>query len=109
MFLKASRDPPTESDLRKQFVAFDTNLDGILSKEEVQAALRGLGYEVSEAKLNNLFNDFDHNKNGVLEFPEFSKMMTKLFKDDDKYLVEFRYRRIIFSSSNIIYSIFYFE
>jgi len=69
--------------VRIQFLLADTDADGSLSQAEVTAHLPSLGVNVAEATARQLFAKLDSNKNGSLDFGEFS-MLVAMLKLDKK-------------------------
>ena len=57
--------------LRNVFREFDTNANGVLAADELQALLVRLQMSVERKYLTALLNKFDRNGNGVIEFEEF--------------------------------------
>ena len=57
--------------LRNTFREFDTNGNGVLTSDELQALLVRLQMSVERKYLTALLNKFDRNGNGVIEFDEF--------------------------------------
>ena len=65
-------------DLVKVFEQFDTDHDGLISKEEVRSTLRAIGKEISDPDLDSCFNESDSNKDGKIDITEFSNLIAKL-------------------------------
>ena len=65
-------------DLVKVFEQFDTDHDGLISKEEVRSTLRAIGKEISDPDLDSCFNESDSNKDGKIDITEFSNFIAKL-------------------------------
>merc|ERR1712003_553253 len=60
--------------LRVLFTLADKNGDGSIDEEELTAALRSLGFDfLKEKEIAKIFNKADDDKNGTLDFEEFSK------------------------------------
>lgn len=58
------------------FQQFDKNKDGTISAKELSEALKLIGLYPNEEDLNKIIKDFDSDKSGVLEFPEFLQIVT---------------------------------
>jgi len=61
--------------LRNTFREFDTNANGVLAADELQALLVRLQMSVERKYLTALLNKFDRNGNGVIEFEEFCNFL----------------------------------
>jgi len=57
--------------MRDLFRASDINKDGVLEKGELTVMLNKLQIPSDNKSIELLFNRFDRNKNGVLDFEEF--------------------------------------
>jgi len=64
----------SNDNLFKAFAFFDENEDGGINKQELEEALQMLGVSVSEKCLDDLFEQFDEDKNGVLDYEEFAHL-----------------------------------
>ena len=65
-------------DLVKVFEQFDTDHDGLITKEEVRSTLRAIGKEISDPDLDSCFNESDSNMDGKIDITEFSNLIAKL-------------------------------
>ena len=65
-------------DLVKVFEQFDSDHDGLISKEEVRSTLRAIGKDLSDTELDTCFNESDTNKDGKIDITEFSSFIAKL-------------------------------
>ena len=57
--------------LLKMFATIDKDQSGALDREEVGAALRGLGQHLDSAQLDAVMSEMDEDGNGVVDFEEF--------------------------------------
>ena len=65
-------------DLAKVFEQFDTDHDGLISKDEVRSTLHAIGKDLSDSDLETCFNEADTNKDGKIDITEFSNFIAKL-------------------------------
>ncbi|KAH9504578.1 EF-hand calcium-binding domain-containing protein 7 [Bulinus truncatus] len=71
-----NREPITsEEDLMKAFRKIDLNGDGYISLDELLKILTTKGEKMSRAEVKELIDDVDENKDGKLDYKEFSKMV----------------------------------
>ncbi|KAG6554485.1 hypothetical protein Mapa_003863 [Marchantia paleacea] len=70
-----------EEDLREAFNVFDTDDDGFISPQELQAVLVKLGMNegTSLANCEKMIQNVDADGNGQVDFSEFKKLMTADF------------------------------
>ena len=64
--------------LVKVFEQFDSDHDGLISKEEVRSTLRAIGKDLSDTELDTCFNELDTNKDGKIDITEFSSFVARL-------------------------------
>ena len=64
--------------LLKVFEQFDSDHDGLISKQEVRSILRAIGKHTSDTELDTCFNESDTNKDGKIDITEFSSFIAKL-------------------------------
>ena len=57
--------------VRPFFRKFDASGDGHLDKGEIKAVFHDLGEEPSPSRLDEIFDELDHDKNGTIDFDEF--------------------------------------
>ena len=68
--------------IRRAFELFDTDGDGALSVEEMQAVLKRPGPQMlSDEDVQNVINDFDKNGDGVLQYAD--PVHAKFFRNDE--------------------------
>ena len=78
--LLRDRDSSIDPALLKAFELFDTDRDGLVSKEEVRSTLQAIGKDLSDSELEICFNEADTNKDGKIDVTEFSNLVNKLKK-----------------------------
>ena len=60
------------AELKSAFEAFDTNSDGVISRDELKNLLVGLlGEDVDEIQIEEMLNLADSNEDGKVNFEEF--------------------------------------
>jgi len=57
--------------LANQFLKLDTNNSGTISRDEFKVGLKNFGLLLTIEEFNAVFNAFDKNRNGVIDFQEF--------------------------------------
>jgi len=62
-------------ELRRVYDLYDINQDGKISTPELKAVLITFGYHVSDQDLRDIVDDMDSNHNGVIDFPEFGRLI----------------------------------
>ena len=62
------------SRLKKIFYKIDLNLDGKLSKEELETAFKEAGMEMKKEQLNKVIESIDFDGNGYIEYEEFIRV-----------------------------------
>merc|ERR1712187_69771 len=76
-------------ELRKKFMALDTEGDGLLSPTELLTAMRHVGYEMSPAELEHLVDSLDGTGNQRIGYKEFiSALIERRVKFDRQQLRE---------------------
>ena len=60
------------------FKDWDTNSDGVISRKEFRNAMKALGAEGTEADHDALFDSWDADKSGALDFKELEKAFRKV-------------------------------
>jgi hypothetical protein len=69
--------------MQNTFKAFDKNKDGIIDRSEIISALHSQGHRsITEDDITQLLSDVDLNKDGVIQFSEYVKMMKKVYNED---------------------------
>ena len=63
------------ADARWAFDAFDDDRDGVLTRSEIAKAARALGQPLSEAQVAALVESADTNRDGVLDFDEWQRVL----------------------------------
>lgn len=62
----------------KVFNTFDTKHDNKITPDEMTTALNNLGHQVDEQRIKILFDTYDKNKTGALEYEEFATFLDEL-------------------------------
>eukprot|EP01053_Blabericola_migrator_P004774 Blabericola_migrator_1__4773@NODE_250_length_10882_cov_193_783819_g211_i0_p6_GENE_NODE_250_length_10882_cov_193_783819_g211_i0NODE_250_length_10882_cov_193_783819_g211_i0_p6_ORF_typecomplete_len149_score41_90EFhand_7/PF13499_6/8_6e22EFhand_7/PF13499_6/1_4e20EFhand_8/PF13833_6/0_002EFhand_8/PF13833_6/3_8e16EFhand_8/PF13833_6/0_063EFhand_8/PF13833_6/1_9e15EFhand_1/PF00036_32/1_2e07EFhand_1/PF00036_32/2_8e08EFhand_1/PF00036_32/0_00027EFhand_1/PF00036_32/1_9e08EFhand_11/PF08976_11/2_3e13EFhand_11/PF len=70
-------------EFKQAFTLFDTDADGTISTKELGTVMRSLGQNPTEAELQEMINEVDHDGNGTIEFPEFLTLMARKIRDTD--------------------------
>ena len=71
--------PHEEEFLRSHFKTFDTNGNGVIETNELQAILSQLGLPASQYEVQCILACADLDGNGVINFPEFVSAMGQMF------------------------------
>eukprot|EP00356_Strombidium_inclinatum_P002464 CAMPEP_0170479432 /NCGR_PEP_ID=MMETSP0208-20121228/674_1 /TAXON_ID=197538 /ORGANISM="Strombidium inclinatum, Strain S3" /LENGTH=84 /DNA_ID=CAMNT_0010751825 /DNA_START=12 /DNA_END=266 /DNA_ORIENTATION=- len=70
-------------EIKAVFQLFDCEEnDNNITKDEMSKFLGHLGVTPSKAEMEEMFNMFDSNGNGMIDFPEFLSLITKQFEGD---------------------------
>ncbi|EAT43328.1 AAEL005222-PA [Aedes aegypti] len=70
------RDFNSEEELKEAFRIFDRNGDGLISADELRAALQSFGEQLAEEEIEELLREADVNCDGQIDYEEFVKMIT---------------------------------
>lgn len=70
-------DPNPERTLKAAFNCFDENGDGTISTKEIKKVMRNLGEPVTDDDIRTFVSKVDADKNGVIDYSEFSRFVTK--------------------------------
>ena len=62
----------------KMFSFFDTNGDGLISRDELKKLLTSAGEEITEEEIDAIMQEVDEDNNGVIDFDEFKHMLNIL-------------------------------
>jgi len=65
----------SSEDFRRAFDLYDINHDGVISSSELKGVLISFGYHASDQDLKDIVADLDSNRNGVIDYPEFLRLM----------------------------------
>ena len=66
-----------EKEFRDCFLFMDTDNSGELSRDELSAAFRLLGFAFTESELRALMKEADEDDSGLIDMPEFVEIMTE--------------------------------
>jgi Ca2+-binding EF-hand superfamily protein len=70
-------------DLKAAFIRYDTSKRGEMSHSDVVHMLEALDVPVNKDLMETLFQKYDQNRNGELDYPEFEKWMGPLMEVSD--------------------------
>lgn len=62
-------------DLRQAFEVFDTNGDGVISREELKAMMLNLGEDLSDRDIDSMIKAVDTDGDGMVNFEEFVNLL----------------------------------
>ena len=71
------------TEFKAAFELFDKDRDGAINNKELGTVMRNLGQNPSEEELKQMINEIDFDKNGVIDFNEFSYLMVKKMNGND--------------------------
>ena len=75
----------SEADVRAAFDKFDTNRSGKMDYRELREALRHLGLDTEARDAEEVLRRYDSNNNGLLDPPEFGRLVRQLTGDRRDY------------------------
>lgn len=55
---------------------FDTDKTGAIDYHELKIAMRALGFDVHKAEVTEYMREYDRNRTGKIEYPDFLDIMT---------------------------------
>ena len=64
-----------QQELKEAFDAFDRDGNGVINTEELLAMMNQLGDRITKEEAEKMIQEADHDKDGVIDFNEFSLMM----------------------------------
>lgn len=74
--LEAEEKAAEQERIRDAFNIYDKNKDGIIQRDELADVLEiFLGHKPTSHQLDNIFSKVDSNKDGVIDYKEFERMM----------------------------------
>lgn len=76
----SAKDTANIDSLKEAFKLFDSDGDGVITKEELGAIMNSLGHNATPTEIEDLINDIDLDQSGTLDLDEFIKMMTMVAK-----------------------------
>ena len=68
----------TEKNLKQAFDLFDLDQNGFITPRELKHILGTKNQEMDDDEWKKLLEDFDKNRDGMINFDEFKKMMQQL-------------------------------
>eukprot|EP00994_Dinema_validum_P003855 NODE_1871_length_822_cov_342.313066_g1451_i1.p2 GENE.NODE_1871_length_822_cov_342.313066_g1451_i1~~NODE_1871_length_822_cov_342.313066_g1451_i1.p2 ORF type:complete len:137 (-),score=36.58 NODE_1871_length_822_cov_342.313066_g1451_i1:329-739(-) len=77
----------TDEQIKEAFNLFDADGSGAIDAEEMALAMKGLGFgDQPREEIDKMIKSIDTDENGLIEYPEFEKMMKAKMstKDRDK-------------------------
>ncbi|KAF9465904.1 calmodulin-like protein [Collybia nuda] len=81
---RATLPDETIAEFREAFSLFDKDKDGTISSHELGTVMRSLGQNPTEAELQDMINEVDIDRNGIIDFDEFLALMVKQSKEGDE-------------------------
>ena len=63
------------ADLKERFLLYDSDGNNVINVKELGVVMRGFGENPTEEELRALMKEVDSDGSGVLDFPEFLKLM----------------------------------
>lgn len=79
-FCKAQDSYSTTANTWITFKVFDRNADGYISRMELEQTMSDIGVRLSSEELDVMMNEADTNKDGKIDYIEFSKLMKGSFE-----------------------------
>ena len=73
--------PEQLEEFKNSFQVFDKDMDGLITIQELGAAMRAMGHNPTEIELQEMIEDVDMDKDGAINFEEFVSMMIKTITD----------------------------
>ncbi|KAJ5046396.1 uncharacterized protein L3040_003640 [Drepanopeziza brunnea f. sp. 'multigermtubi'] len=62
--------------LKEAFALFDSDNDGVITKEEMSAVMKSLGLNPTMSEIEDMINEVDLDQTGTVDLEEFIKMMS---------------------------------
>lgn len=72
------KDDDSEEELMEAFKVFDKGNLGLISKNDIKQVMKMMGEILTQEELDDLMDQWDQDKDGLLNFDEFKKMMSFL-------------------------------
>ena len=80
------------------YYEFDENVDGSISRSEFFGAMKNLGMNPSEDKIDTMFNEIDLDNSGSIEFNELLIMAETMMNKEDETLETKNILKFVYSS-----------
>ncbi|KAF7728373.1 hypothetical protein EC973_006181 [Apophysomyces ossiformis] len=74
--LVSRKEKNDENELRESFRIFDSDSDGLISKDELQQIMASLGEYVTSEEIDELIRTADTDGDGRISYEEYARMMT---------------------------------
>mmetsp|Transcript_699 Transcript_699/g.2347 ORF Transcript_699/g.2347 Transcript_699/m.2347 type:complete len:237 (-) Transcript_699:202-912(-) len=72
----------SQKELKRAFASFDRDQSGTIDKDELAAVLKSVGKKVSDKQIDEIMEEIDLDKNGVLDFQEFEYIVQVKLEDN---------------------------
>lgn len=72
-----ARGMETLEDMVTAFRALDKDGNGVISGEEIKASMESMGVTMTDEEVQAALNEADTNKDGVINYEEFARMMVR--------------------------------
>ena len=72
-----------KQEIKEAFDLFDIDESGTIDAKELSLAMRALGFEMTDAQIEQMIKDVDKDGSGAIDFDEFVYMMTTKIGERD--------------------------
>ncbi|CAH2224289.1 calmodulin [Pelobates cultripes] len=73
--------PEQIEEFKEAFSLYDKDGDGAITTKELDTVIRSLGQNPSEAELQDMFREIEHDGSGTIDFPEFLTLMARKMRE----------------------------